>query len=240
MALYEPEAPDDSVNDDSVNDDSVNDDSVNDDSDMANDIGRKISARRKAQKLTLVRLASLTGLSQPFLSQVERGRAHPSMSSLHRIARALGTETPELMSSPIDAVAAVAHAEVDTDAVSLVRAHQGSVNSHKGNQVKALVAGTRAMYPLEFLVAGKQFEDYFQHEQPEFIYVMAGSIEVELDGEMLESGHMLHTLAQGDTLYFTGGVRHRWRALGVWPARVLMTQANWLGPDAQNIHNSNN
>lgn len=219
MALYEPGAPDDS--------------------EKTNDVGRKISARRKAQKLTLVRLASLTGLSQPFLSQVERGRAHPSMSSLHRIARALGTETPELMSSPIGEVAAVAKAELDTEAVSLVRAHQGSVNSYQGNQVKALVAGNRAMYPLEFLVAGKQFEDYFQHEQPEFIYVVSGSIEVDLDGDMLESGHMVHTLAQGDTLYFSGGVRHRWRALGVWPARVLMTQANWLGAHSQNIHESN-
>jgi transcriptional regulator with XRE-family HTH domain len=225
-ALDNPEAFDDPA--------AFEDPAAFDDGEMTLDLGRKISARRKAQKLTLVSLASLTGLSQPFLSQVERGRAQPSMSSLHRIARALGTVTPELMSSIIgESPATASHAEIDTDVISLVRANEGSATSHQGSQVKALVAGTRSMYPLEFHVATKEFEDYFQHAQPEFIYVISGTIEIDLDTENR------HVLAQGDTLYFAGEVRHRWRAVGVWPARVLVTQANFPHHDHENIHGSN-
>lgn len=54
--------------------------------------------------------------AQPFLSQIERGRAQPSMSSLHRIARALGTVTPELLSAA-EIAPVGSQAEIDSAAV---------------------------------------------------------------------------------------------------------------------------
>lgn len=189
------------------------------DSTMMSELGRAISARRKEQGLTLVKLAALTDLSQPFLSQIERGRARPSMASLHRIARALETATPVLMSSAGGVSNVVAHAEIDTDQISLVRASEGSMVSQSDGQAKALVAGPRGMYPMEFVTRLADFEEYYEHPQPEFIYVISGSIEVDLD----EGG--MHVLEPADTLYFAGGVRHRWRVRGLWPARVLVTQA---------------
>ena len=56
-------------------------------------VGATIRERRLAAGLTLVELAERSGLSQPFLSQVENGRAHPSMESLYRIASALGNRS---------------------------------------------------------------------------------------------------------------------------------------------------
>ena len=46
-----------------------------------------------------MRLAELSGLSHPFLSQLERGHARPSMVSLERIARALGSSQLELIAA---------------------------------------------------------------------------------------------------------------------------------------------
>ncbi|WP_243226831.1 helix-turn-helix domain-containing protein [Microbacterium sp. CIAB417] len=189
------------------------------DADMMAELGRKISARRKEQGLTLVRLASLTGLSQPFLSQIERGRARPSMSSLHRIAQSLDTATPVLLSSAAGSTDETRHAEIESDCVSLVRADEGAMVSQDTGQAKALVAGARAMYPMEFITRLPQFEEYYEHPNPEFIYVIAGSIEVDLAQEGV------HVLGPADTLYFAGGVRHRWRVKGLWPARLLVTQA---------------
>ncbi|WP_382303643.1 helix-turn-helix domain-containing protein [Herbiconiux sp. UC225_62] len=189
------------------------------DADMMAELGRKISARRKQHGLTLVKLAGLTGLSQPFLSQIERGRARPSMASLHRIAQALETATPVLLSSPGGAEGQAAHVEIESERVSLVRADEGAMVTQDTGQAKALVAGSRAMYPMEFVTRLPDFEEYYEHPHPEFIYVIAGSIEVDLadDG--------MHVLGPADTLYFAGGVRHRWRARGLWPARLLVTQA---------------
>jgi transcriptional regulator with XRE-family HTH domain len=116
---------------------------------MTLELGRRISALRKERGLTMVALAARTELSQPFLSQIERGRARPSMPSLHRLASALGTTTPALLSGGERGVGSAA--EIDDDAVSLVRVDQGSMVTQSNGQAKALVAGEREMYPLEFV-----------------------------------------------------------------------------------------
>ncbi|GAA2225846.1 XRE family transcriptional regulator [Herbiconiux moechotypicola] len=191
------------------------------DSELASDLGRRISALRKLHGLTLVRLAAMTELSQPFLSQIERGKARPSMASLHRIAQALGTSTPVLLAASSESPEpdSRAQAEIDTELVSLVRADEGSMAVQDTGQAKALVAGDRAMYPLEFVTRLTEFEEYYQHPHPEFIYVISGVLEVDL------ADQGIHVLQASDTLYFAGGVRHRWRVRGLWPARLLMTQA---------------
>lgn len=45
-------------------------------------LGARIRELRQARGLTLVRLAAATELSHPFLSQLERGLAQPSLASL--------------------------------------------------------------------------------------------------------------------------------------------------------------
>lgn len=200
------------------------------DEQMMIDLGRRISALRKERGHTLVALAQLAGLSQPFLSQIERGRARPSMPSLHRLASALETTTPALLSGR--RLAADNAAEIDDDAVSLVRVDQGSMVAQSNGQAKALVVGQRAMYPMEFVSSVTKFEDYYEHPGAEFIYVVSGHLEVDL----AERG--VHALGPGDTLYFAGGVRHRWRVTGRWPARLLVAQTAREGDrrDIVDIH----
>src|ERR1700736_2644725 len=60
-------------------------------------LGAEIRRRRREHGLTLVRLAEQAQISHPFLSQLERGLARPSMLTLARIAGALGTTQVELM-----------------------------------------------------------------------------------------------------------------------------------------------
>jgi transcriptional regulator with XRE-family HTH domain len=55
-------------------------------------IGAAIRDRRKRLGMTLRELAVACGLSVPFLSQVERNQALPSLVSLTAIAGALGVE----------------------------------------------------------------------------------------------------------------------------------------------------
>jgi transcriptional regulator with XRE-family HTH domain len=53
-------------------------------------VGLEIRDLRKAQDLTLSKLAALSDLSQGYLSQIERGLSQPSIKVLHSISRALG------------------------------------------------------------------------------------------------------------------------------------------------------
>ena len=65
-------------------------------------LGAEIRRRRLDAGLTLVRLAEMAQLSQPFLSQVENERAQPSIESLGRIAQALGTTPQSWFSAPAE------------------------------------------------------------------------------------------------------------------------------------------
>ncbi len=65
--------------------------------DVAAKIGGRIRSLRRRQGLTLKQVAQATDLSHPFLSQVERGRTLPSITSLYRIALALGTSPSALL-----------------------------------------------------------------------------------------------------------------------------------------------
>ena len=63
------------------------------------DLGARIRALRVARGETLRRLAAEAGVTESFLSQVERGVASPSIASVQRIARALGQSIAELFAA---------------------------------------------------------------------------------------------------------------------------------------------
>jgi transcriptional regulator with XRE-family HTH domain len=63
-------------------------------------IGARIKSRRKALGLTLQELADRSGLSKPFLSQVERDLTTPSLMSMLGLARGLQVEVSYFMEIP--------------------------------------------------------------------------------------------------------------------------------------------
>jgi transcriptional regulator with XRE-family HTH domain len=56
---------------------------------LGRDIGNYIREQRKNARMSLRQLARLAGVSNPYLSQVERGLRHPSAQILQQIAKGL-------------------------------------------------------------------------------------------------------------------------------------------------------
>jgi transcriptional regulator with XRE-family HTH domain len=56
---------------------------------LGRDIGEYIRAQRSSAQISVRQLAKLAGVSNPYLSQVERGLRHPSAEILQQIAKAL-------------------------------------------------------------------------------------------------------------------------------------------------------
>jgi len=162
-------------------------------------LGRSIRLARRGRGLTLVELAALAGLSHPFISQIERGVARPSMLSLERISRALGTSQLELY---------IGAADVDRDdassAPTLVRAGEGDEGDFGGGHARSLVRGQRSFHPMSFEGRNKAAGEFHSHPEDEFVHVTAGTCTVDL-GEQGE-----FTLGVGDSLYYAGGTPHRW------------------------------
>jgi transcriptional regulator with XRE-family HTH domain len=59
--------------------------------------GAEVRRRRKAQKLTLEKLAERAGLTPHYLSTVETGKRDPSVSTLLSLARGLGVPPGDLL-----------------------------------------------------------------------------------------------------------------------------------------------
>jgi transcriptional regulator with XRE-family HTH domain len=176
--------------------------------DLLRAMGESISSRRRALRLTITELAGMSGLSRPFVSQVERGLARPSMRSLTSIANALGTTAHMLMALPEDA------------AVTLVRreAPNNLGIGHNDGNARVLFRGKRSMLPVEYRSGPREFEEYYLHPGEEFMYVVEGEFEMDL-GE-----HGIHKMGPGDTLFYASGVPHRWRALSDRPFCMLLVQ----------------
>jgi len=173
-------------------------------------LGRQIRRLRHEQGLTLVALAALTGLSHPFLSQLERGLARPSMTSLERIAKALRSSQSELMVRAAQSSRAKQRA-----AFTVVRADEGTELPSPGGSARLLVGGTARFHPMLYVGDNSTFQEYYRHPEDEFVHVIEGAIEVDLG----DCG--CAQLSVGDSMYYGGGTVHRWRTLHTSGYRLL-------------------
>lgn len=61
-------------------------------------LGTRISMLRKAKGLSQQELASLTGISQTYISKVEKNKRQPTIGKVILISKALGTTIEEILS----------------------------------------------------------------------------------------------------------------------------------------------
>lgn len=175
-------------------------------------LGAHLRSLRKARGLTLTQLAEAATLSHPFLSQLERGLARPSMASLERLARALGTSRVQL-------IAGSEPPQADHDAEpSFVGAEDGVVGPYAEGTARVLVEGPRRFEPLEFTGSNAEPGDHYVHEEDEFLTVLEGSIVISF-GPFGE-----RTLGVGDSVYCRSGTPHRWHSPDGTAYRLLIVK----------------
>ncbi len=174
-------------------------------------LGLAIRERRLARNLTLVALAAEVDLSQPFLSQVENGRARPSMMSIYRIAHALGTTPQSFFGGPVG----------DASSPALLRSQEARVVDVTGTASESschlLLAGDAPFHVLEFDGLPSEYLDYWEHDGFEAVYVIAGEVEVDIAGD-------ISALRVGDFLSYSSRLPHRLRSVSRKRARVLLIE----------------
>jgi transcriptional regulator with XRE-family HTH domain len=186
-------------------------------------IGERIRAIRRAHSLTLVQLAARSGLSQPFLSQVETGRARPSFASVDRIARALGTTQIELFAALADAPPSNSPSEQADDYQSL-----GSSGPFAEGSVRVMAPAAQSFSPVEFTSRNQDFGEYFIHDEEEFVYVIDGPIDVDLGTRTFRG-------VTGDSFFSPPRTPHRWRSPDGGKYRVLVVKQRLQPDDAPRV-----
>ncbi|HEX2822203.1 MAG TPA: helix-turn-helix transcriptional regulator [Streptosporangiaceae bacterium] len=113
-------------------------------------LGAFIRDQRKKANLSLRQLAELTSLSNPYLSQVERGLHQPSVRVLKAISDALNLSAESLMTQAglIDAIASTGQADPDGADAGRIPPTEDAIRADlrlSDDQKAALIAVYRSM-----------------------------------------------------------------------------------------------
>ena len=150
-------------------------------------LGQRLRDRRKALGLTLAEVASGSGLTEGFISLVERDLATPSIASISGIAAVLGATMGEFLDEP---------------------PRPEMLTRRDGRQVYAVATGGLRYERLSNAFDGSHLRSVIIHEPPghrsepvshpgeELIYVLSGALTVEIEGATTR-------LATGDSIHFS-------------------------------------
>jgi transcriptional regulator with XRE-family HTH domain len=171
------------------------------------DVGERLRVIRRLRRCTLRTVAQRAGLSESFLSQIERGRASASIASLRRIAEALGVSVADLFEPSGPPRPRVLRRD-ERPALAF------------GVLGRKLLLTPRPLHHLEVFVGeldpggSTGAEPYAHGDSEELFVVLSGTVQLELGGE-------LHELGCGDSIDYRSSTPHRISNIGDELAEVM-------------------
>ena len=156
-------------------------------------LGPMLRKLRKRKGMALADAAVQAGISVGFLSSVERAQANASVATLQRLATTYGTTVMEMFQRPKDPGRLVTAAD------------RRVMEVHPGVRMELLSSGAPMLQSMLFRVAPLAgSEGAYSHQGEEFIFMLAGTLEVWLD-EL-----QCFVLREGDSFWFESTHGHRW------------------------------
>ncbi|MBI3831669.1 MAG: cupin domain-containing protein [Planctomycetes bacterium] len=172
-------------------------------------IGENIRRLRLKKGVTLTQAAEQAGLTKSTLSKIETGSISPPISTVLRIADALGAPMAEFFAEGSKS----RHYVVTRKGKGTPIVRDGS---QFGYAYEALALDMPAKKAEPFILTIKPTDPpaTFQHGGDEFMYILSGKMEFTIAGEST-------VLNPGDSVYFNPREKHSARALGKKPVRYL-------------------
>lgn len=161
--------------------------------------GINIKRAREKKDITLRELARKVGVSASLLSQVETGKASPSLATLKNIADALEVTVGAL----------IGEGRLPKDNLVVTERERKSLN-RIGKRMRMYVLTSpdpnKQMEPLLFKLdkEATSGETFHKHFGQEFVLVLKGAIEITLN-------ETKYALKKGDSMYFNSNEPHHFR-----------------------------
>ncbi len=163
-------------------------------------MSEKIKTRRKKLGLTLKALAERVGCTDAYISQIETGKAVPSISVLQKIANALDVQIRDLLSD-----------ERGQDKIFLSKGERTQIiypGSHIYAELLVSRISDKSMEPLyKVIPVGCASMKEHKHPGEEFGYILKGKLELRV-------GDQVKVLEPGDSFYFSSTLPHSYRNVG--------------------------
>ena len=172
------------------------------------DVGGRLRELRESRGISMRTLATRSGLSANALSMIERGKTSPSVSTLYKLADALGV-----------AITAFFGPESDKKQVIFLKADERPRMNFSRGMFEGLGGENfigRVMPFLLTLEGGSSSGPHdMVHRGHEFVFCLRGQLEYKVEREVF-------LLASGDSLLFASQLKHRWRNTGNTVANALI------------------
>jgi quercetin dioxygenase-like cupin family protein len=172
--------------------------------DMTTTVGKRIKQSRTEQKMTLAMIANETGFAVDYIKDVESGQVTPSVGTLLQIARVLKIDSGALLKGE------------EPKLEERIKAFQKRTENYA---YTTLTPGAENKHLKAFRVEIEPHQDHqgvgYLHEGEEFIYVLAGRIEVMV-------GDHKNVLKKDESLHFNSGIKHQLRNVGKRKAELLV------------------
>ncbi|MFC1488602.1 helix-turn-helix domain-containing protein [Thermodesulfobacteriota bacterium] len=167
-------------------------------------VGKKIKKERIRKKMSLDRVANETGLSIDYLKRIEAGKEIPPVGTLLQLARALEIDSGFFLR------------EQETSLKSRIKAYTKRTENYA---YTTLTPGAENKHLKAFKVIIDPMQNHkgvgYQHEGEEFVYVLAGKIELTV-------GDHINMLNARESLHFNSGIRHKIRNVGEEKAELIV------------------
>lgn len=207
------------------------------------EMGERLRAARQGQKLSLRALADRLGVSPSLISQIETGRANPSVSTLYAIASELDVSLDELLfndrraGEPVASVATASGAS-SAGTMTFTPPVQRAVDRHGIRLASGVLwerLTTLSEPGVEFLKvtyeaggASGPPDTYQRHPGHEWGYVLSGRLQVRI-------GFDEYVLEPGDAISINSTIPHRLATIGDEPVEAIWFVLGRAQFDAQTL-----
>jgi transcriptional regulator with XRE-family HTH domain len=172
------------------------------------DIGVRLRQLREERGMSMRALASASGLSANALSMIERGKVSPSVSTLYKLAEALGVSVTAFFSQQ-DARQQIIFTRAG--ARSRVAFRRGVWEGLGGEHF----TGRVEPFMLTLESGAGSGRHSMVHTGHEFVFCLRGQLEYQVEGQAYD-------LEPGDSLLFAAQLHHRWRNPGTTVTNALI------------------
>jgi len=180
-------------------------------------IGGKVKSIRESRNLTIEEVSERSGVDGEQILRIENNIELPSLAPLIKIARVLGVRLGTFLDDQTELGPVISRAQ-DCKEQDAIRFTNDSKVARKHMEYHSLSQDKAGRHMEPFLIdidpTGHTEYSLSSHEGEEFIYVLAGSIEVVY-------GKKKYTLDAGDSIYYDSIVAHHVHAPNGAPARIL-------------------
>lgn len=179
------------------------------------EVGKRVKSLRAERRVTLEKLANLTGFSKGYLSKVEKSEKAPPVSTLGKIARALDVTISFLLGevnhyTPISLVRKEERSLFTRDGTPFGYAYEAVAHKFMGKMMEPFILTLPVHPPRRTL---------YQHEGQEILFVLEGTMK-------FLHGKEEFIVNRGDCLYFDSGVPHFGESVGNKAVKCFMVIFN--------------